>query len=69
MAATVSAYWVNFARTGDPNGPGLPAWPAYGADVLLDLGQDGPVVVAGLASARLDTIDRLSGQTGEAGPT
>jgi len=29
LAAQVSEAWLAFARTGDPNHPGLPTWPAY----------------------------------------
>jgi para-nitrobenzyl esterase len=29
LSDTISSYWVNFAANGDPNGKGLPVWPAF----------------------------------------
>jgi para-nitrobenzyl esterase len=43
MGKAISAYIVNFARTGDPNGAGLPAWPLYdrAGDRIMDFAASG----------------------------
>ncbi|MGB6449595.1 MAG: carboxylesterase family protein [Steroidobacteraceae bacterium] len=36
LSEQMQGYWVNFATRGDPNGPGLPQWPAFtAADPLV----------------------------------
>lgn len=46
MGRTISAYLVNFARTGDPSGAGLPKWPRYtpAEGAIMDFAEDGRAV-------------------------
>jgi para-nitrobenzyl esterase len=54
---TLSAYWANFIRTGNPNGAGLPPWPAYGTTrQSIRFEPTGPQMVADL---RADLCDLL----------
>jgi para-nitrobenzyl esterase len=59
MARTLQAYWINFARTGNPNGPGLPTWPAYTpeVDTLMTFSRAGAVATEGFGKSRLDLLE------------
>lgn len=61
MAQKVSAYWVNFAKTGNPNGAGLPDWPSYhsSTDMLMDFSEHGPIAETDPWKERLDLTEKL----------
>jgi para-nitrobenzyl esterase len=62
FADEVSSYWVNFARTGDPNGPGLPEWPAFtalGPNEAMVLDADGSGRGPSISEAKLDLYGAL----------
>ena len=59
VSKMAQTYWVNFAKTGDPNGAGLPVWPRYnpGKDLIFDFLPDGSgAAVPDPWKARLDVM-------------
>jgi para-nitrobenzyl esterase len=59
LADTMSSYWANFVKTGDPNGPGLPVWPTYqlATEPYLELAD--PIATGKrLLAVQLDVLDR-----------
>ena len=67
VARMAQGHWVNFAKTGDPNGAGLPTWPRHdpSRDLIFDFRPDGS---AGAGpdprKARLD-VTQLNTESGK----
>ena len=67
VARMAQSYWVNFAKTGDPNGAGLPVWPRHdpGKDLIFDFRPDGTAgAVPDPRKARLD-VTQLATESGK----
>jgi para-nitrobenzyl esterase len=62
LATTISGYWANFAKTGNPNGAGLPNWPAYNTrnNQVMILGEK-PAALALPDKAALDFMTGIVG--------
>lgn len=69
ISAAMEQYWTNFAKTGNPNGAGLPQWPAFDATArgYLEFTDSGPVAREGLrrpyCELYIENVKRLVGAT------
>ena len=68
VSRMAQGYWVNFARTGDPNGAGLPAWPRHdpGKDLIFDFRPDGSAGAGPESPESASRRDAVGYRVGEA---
>lgn len=61
IAQIIHAYWVQFAKTGNPNAAALPRWPKFsaGTDTLMNFTADGAVAGPDPWKARMDVTEAL----------
>ena len=64
MGDLASAYWVSFAKTGDPNGGGRPAWPRHdpAVDRMLHFTNSVVIIGTGPLKPRLDPWEKVWSQ-------
>lgn len=58
LTERITSYWTNFAKTGNPNGDGLPEWPAYTPDDDIWLELDHEIKrISRLRARKLDILE------------